>query len=108
MICAPPGALDDERAGGARLQPDPPIGELRVGIVGLHHVSEIDDRPSRGAEGVGKPLHSGNSAHEKWQVDPPLRRFSREVREAALGMDEIVLHIHDQQCRLVDLRSSLL
>ena len=59
-------------------------------------MGEIDDRPSRGAEGSGEPLHSGDSAHEKRQVDPGLRRLTREVREAALGMDEIILHIHDQ------------
>ena len=89
---------DDERRGDARLQPDPPIGELRVGIVGLHHVGEIDDRPSRGAEGVGEPLHIGNGTHEKRHVDPHLGCFPRDMCEAALGMDEIVLHIHDNQC----------
>src|SRR4030095_15991944 len=101
----PPGALDDERAGGVRMQPNPPIGELRVRIVGLHHVGKIDNWPSRGAEGVGELLHRGNGSHDKWEGDPSLRLLTREVREAALRMDEIVLHIHDQQCGLGDLRS---
>src|SRR4029450_12534568 len=55
----PPGALDDERAGGVRMQPNPPIGELRVRIVGLHHVGKIDNWPSRGAECGGELLYRG-------------------------------------------------
>ena len=86
------------------MRPDPPIGELRVGIVGLHHVCDIDHRPSPGAEGVGEPLNIGNGPHKKRHIDPHLGGFLRDVCEAALGMNEIVLHIHNNQCRLVDLR----
>jgi hypothetical protein len=76
----PPCALDDERAGDARTQPDPPIGELRVGIVGLHHVGEIDDRPSYGAEGVGKSLDIGSGTEAELCMRRLRSRCSRATR----------------------------
>ncbi len=55
--------------------------------------------------GVGDSLDIGDRPHEKRHVDPSLRSLPRDVSEAAIGVDEIVLHIHNNKRRLTDLRS---
>ena len=47
---------------------------------------------------LGCSVSIGNGPHEKRHADSRLGGFPRDVRKAALRMDEIVLHIHDKQC----------
>src|SRR6516164_4003538 len=99
-----PAALDDEGAVPAVRQPEAPIGKLRVGIVGLQNLSDIDDGPTRLAESIGETLYLGDGAHQKRHVDPGFGHLPRAESEPALGMHEVVLHIDDDQRRFVDLR----
>jgi len=66
---------------------------------------DIYHRPPRAAEGGSKPLDLWNGAHEKRHVDARLWFLPRLAGETTLGVDEIVLHVHDNQCRSADVRS---
>src|ERR1700733_6837671 len=95
-----PGALDNEGAIAAGRAVDSPIGNLRVRVVRFQDMGEVDYWSPGGPEGSREPVHIGDRAHEKRHVDFPLRVLPRPMAQRAIGMDEVVLHVHYNQRRL--------
>jgi hypothetical protein len=58
---------------------------------------DIHYGPPSGPEGVCQPLHMRDGPHEEWHVDVELGMFRRPPTEAPVGMQEVVLHIHDDE-----------
>src|SRR4051794_27178897 len=68
-------------------------------------MGDVDYRPTRLAKGIDELLYVGDSSHEEGHVDPRFRHLPCDVTKAAVGMDEVVLHIDDDQRRLAHLRA---
>src|SRR6185437_15176794 len=102
-----PGPFGDEGAVAAeRAARRAPIGKLRVRIIRLQDMGDIDDGTAGATEGVRQALRIGHRAHEEGQIDLRLWIFARPMREASLGMDEIILHVDDDQRRAIDIRAA--
>jgi hypothetical protein len=71
-------------------------------------MGEVDYWSPGGPEGISEPVHIGDRAHEKRHVDFPLRVLPRPMAQRAIGMDEVVLHVHYNQRRLTDVGSHCL
>src|SRR3954470_7680785 len=68
-------------------------------------MGDVDHRPTRLAKGIDELLYVGDRSHEEGHVDPRFRHLPCDVTKAAVGMNEVVLHIDDNQCRLTHLRA---
>jgi hypothetical protein len=68
-----------------------------VGIVGLQDVSDVDHRPSRLAERLGHALDVRDGRGEELHVDPGLGVLACAMRERAVRVDEVVLHVDDDE-----------
>jgi hypothetical protein len=78
---------------------------LRVGVASSVGRDDVYDWPSRTTKGVEQALHPGDRFHDKLHVPAALGIFSRAPSKATIGMNEVVLHIHDDQCRPAWVRS---
>ena len=93
-----PCALDTMRAvSSTRLQPQPPVGEGGVGVIRLQDMRHVHYGPPCGPEGICKSLHLRDRPHEEWHIDVELGVFRRPPAETPVGMQEVVLHVHDDE-----------
>jgi hypothetical protein len=60
-------------------------------------VGEVNDWPPCFAEGISEALHLGDRAHKKWHVDCRLWHVSGNAAKATVAVNEVVLHIHDNE-----------
>jgi hypothetical protein len=68
---------------------------LRVGVGWIVGRDDVYDWPSRATKSFEQALHLREGCHEKWHVPAPLRIFPRAPSKTAIGMNKVVLHIHD-------------
>src|SRR4029077_15286784 len=98
-----PRTLEKERSIAAG-QSGVPMWPRRVGVVRLVCRDDMDDGPPTAAESVDEALYLRDRAHNKGDVPVTLGIFACAPSEAAVGMNEIILHIDDYQRRFADLR----
>src|ERR1700730_887606 len=87
-----------------RLDSDTPIRKGRVRIVGLQHVCEIHDWPSRCSEHISQSFDIGDGADQKWHIDVGLGMLPSDMSEVPVRMQEVVLHIDNYESGFVDFR----
>src|SRR4051812_14832214 len=75
-----------------------------IGVVWFVRRDDMDNGSSTATEGVDEALYLWNRAHDERDVPITLGIFSRTSGEAAVRMNEIILHINDDQGRFADLR----
>jgi hypothetical protein len=91
-----PGAFHTIACGCRSSAPSqPPVGKGRVRVVGLQHVCEIDDRPS-GCRKQSANLFTWGMLPVRNGMSILASGFSAE---AAVSMQEVVLHVQDQEGR---------
>src|SRR6476620_5242166 len=85
-----------------RIDSDSPKRKRRIRIIRLQHVRDIYDWSLSRTKRVRQPLHMRNSPHQKRQVD--FWMLPRQVAEAAVVVQEIILHIDNNQVTAREIR----
>ena len=74
-------------------------GEIEIGvrIVRLVSCGDVHNRLPRIPKRIEQPSCRRHRAHDEWYVPAPLRIGASTLSKSSILMDEVILHIHDDQ-----------
>src|SRR5258708_2859756 len=68
-------------------------------------MSDVNNWAIRSSERIREPFYVRNGPNQKRQINASLRMLLCTAAKGSIRVQEVVLHIHNQKCRPVDVRS---